>query len=76
MNSKYSTTNLLLFTLERCDNFNSNKVPSIAWRVQSRKILGWHPVWGPFQFSRIGAILVWLAYVWEDLTDARPRLKR
>lgn len=67
MNSKYSETNLGLFTLQRCDNFNCDKRPSVAWRVLTHSIFGWHPCQGPFHFSRLGAILVWLAYVWEDL---------
>lgn len=74
MNSRYSTTNLGLFTLERCDNYNCDKWPSVAWRVQSHKILKWHPCGGPFQFTRISAVLSWLGQVWEDLTKVRaPR---
>lgn len=72
MNSKYSTTNLLFFTLERCDNYNSDDLrPSPAWRVRSHPLFGWYPIWGPFQFTRLSAILVWLGGVWEEVTYAR-----
>lgn len=67
MNSLYSQTNLGLFTLERCDDYNSKFVCLPAWRVQSHKIFGWYPVWGCWQFTRLSAILNWLAHVWEDL---------
>lgn len=67
MNTKYQQTNLLLFTLERCDNYNSDlPIARKAWRVQSRNLFGWHPCWGPFQFTRLSAVLVWVGKVWEE----------
>jgi hypothetical protein len=75
MNSNYHRTNLLLFTLERCDNWNCDTQRSTAWRVVSHKILGFHPVWGPFYFTRVSAILSWLAHVWEQIVGRDSSLK-
>lgn len=70
MNMFYRQTNLGLFTLERCDDYNQSRPESFGtkpyWRVQSHNIFGWHPCWGPFQKTRTSAILSWLGYVWEE----------
>lgn len=73
MNSKYSTINFGLFTLERCHNYNCVRSNLSAWRIQSHKLLGWYPVWGPWQFTRLSALFAWFAEVWEGI--AGPKFK-
>lgn len=57
-----SRINFLVFTLTHdWDKYNGD-----MWFVESHRIFGWHPCWGPHQRSRVGAVLTWLANVWED----------
>lgn len=67
MNSKYTTTNLLLFTLEKCSDYNCKSRPSFAWRIQSHNLFFCHPRWGCWQFTRLSAFLQWVGTNWEAL---------
>jgi hypothetical protein len=62
----YHKTNLLLFTLERCDDWHATHSAPF-WRVRSRNIFGWYPCWGPYEPSRTRAVFSWVKNVLADL---------